>query len=684
MKVSERWLRTFVNPPVMIAELAEQLTQASIEVDSLEMINPEKPEGVFTFKIPPNRGDCLSIEGIAREVSVLNNLSYQSKSLAAVTPTLTETVRVDIKEPALCPRYFSCVVRGINSTVSASDEIKEKLTLAGLRSVSRVVDILNYVMLELGQPLHAFDLATLKPELCVRHAKAGEKIVLLVDEKEILLTPDCLVIADNTGPQALAGIMGGLASSVTDKTEAVLLESAYFYPVGVRLTAQRHGLKTDGSYRFERGTDPLLPKRALERVLQLLSEDKNVQIGPIAACEAPEYIPTRPTIVLRHSRILRVLGVSFASKDIQDILRRLNMDIQETPEGFSVVPPSYRQDITIEEDLIEEIGRVIGLHHLASAPLTGVIPYPSTTSIDLKHRIKTSLADRGYSEAITYSFIDPLFAEMFKFPTHSAVLKNPISREMAVMRSSLWPGLLQAVQYNQRRQQLNLRLFEMGTAFVQNTSDKKGTVQENRYLSAVIAGTLQAEQWGAPNNSHDFYDLKKEVEILFAILKEPTLDFKNAKHPALHPGQSAEIWRQGKAVGWIGSLHPELVKKFELEGPVSLFELDLAGILSEPTARFKAISKFPSIRRDIAVVLDQNIEAAALRKAMVETAGEWLESIIFFDVYQGKGVPTGQKSVAIGLILRHPTRTLVENEISDIIKEVVLMLANQFRATLRE
>jgi phenylalanyl-tRNA synthetase beta chain len=682
MKVSERWLRTFVNPPVMIAELAEQLTQASIEVDSLEITNQDTPQGIFTFKIPPNRGDCLSIEGIAREVSVLNNLSYQSVSPAIVMPVLTETFSVEIEEPALCPRYFSCIVRGINSAIPASDEIKERLMLAGLRSVSRVVDILNYVMLELGQPLHAFDLTTLKPRLCIRRAKAGEKIVLLVDEKEILLTPDCLVIADNTGPQALAGIMGGLASSVTDKTAAVLLESAYFHPVGVRLTAQRHSLKTDGSYRFERGTDPSLPKRALERVLQLLSEDTSVQIGPIAGCEAPAHLPERPTILLRHSRILRVLGVSFSSKEINDILRRLNMEIQETLEGFTVVPPSYRQDITIEEDLIEEIGRVIGLHHLVSAPLTGAIPYPAITSINLKNRIKTSLVDRGYSEAVTYSFIDPLFAETFKFPTHSAVLKNPISREMAVMRSSLWPGLLQAVQYNQRRQQLNLRLFEMGTCFPESASDK--TIQENLYLSGVIVGALQGEQWGVSNNPHDFYDLKKDVEALFAILKEPTLKFKRAEHPALHPGQSAEIFRQGKPIGWIGSLHPELCKIFELEGPVSLFELNMEGVLNEPTARFKAISKFPSIRRDIAVVLDQNIEAAALKKAMIETAGEWLESIVFFDVYQGKGVPTGQKSLAIGLVLRHPTRTLVENEISDIIKEVVLTLANQFRATLRE
>jgi len=675
MKVSERWLRTLINPDLDITALAEQLTQASLEVDSLEIIENNDNESVCTFKIPPNRGDCLSMEGIAREISLLNNLSYQSISHNLITPMITDTIAVEIEEEALCPRYITCVLKEVDVNHPVAPEILARLELAGVRSVNRVVDILNYVMLELGQPLHAFDLDTLKPTICVRRARLNEKIVLL-DGQNITLNPECLVIADSEKVQALAGIMGGLASMVTEKTRNILIESAYFDPVTIRLSAQQQGLKTDASHRFERGVDPALPKRALMRALQLLSENVNVQIGPISVNEALAHLPVMPVIQLRHKRIAQVLGKDFASEETRNILSRAGMQLKETSDGFSVVAPSFRHDILIEEDLIEEIARVVGLHQLPSRSLAGEINYPVAIDINLKNRLKTLLVDRGFHEAMTYSFIDPQFADSFQYPTHSLALKNPISRDMAVMRASLWPGLLQAVQYNQRRQALRVRLFEMGTCFTLSA--------EALYLSVVATGALQQEQWGAANKVQDFYDLKADIEALFSILKMPSPQFELSEHPALHPEQSAQIVLDGKSIGWIGNLHPRLIKTLDLEGPVSLSEINLTGLLTEKTALFKTISKFPMIRRDLAVVLSENVTAAALKEAIAATVGDLLESIVLFDVYQGKGVGVGQKSVAIGLILRHQTRTLVETEISDIIKEVVGMLASRFNATLRE
>ncbi len=675
MKVSERWLRTLINPALTITELAEQLTQASLEVDSLEKIPEQEQESVCTFKIPPNRGDCLSMEGIAREVSLLNNLPYQKITPAAITPTLKDTFPVDIKAVAACPRYVSCVLRNVDVMKPVSPEIKERLELAGIRSINRVVDILNYVMLELGQPLHAFDLETLKSSLQVRYALANEKMVLL-DGQTLNLNPTVLVISDSEKAQALAGIMGGLGSSVTEKTRHILIESAYFDPVTIRLGSQHSGLKTDASYRFERGVDPSLPNRALQRVLQLLNEDGKLQAGPISVHEALTHLPKVPVVHLRHKRIARILGKDFSSETIFDILNRAGMKVTETDEGFHVIAPSFRHDIALEEDLIEEIARVSGLETFLSTALTGEMQYPATTHPNFKNRLKTVLVDRGFNEAVTYSFIDPEWLEVFQYPTHSLALKNPISREMAVMRASLWPGLLQAVQYNQRRQSQRGRLFEMGTCFSHD--------QESLYLGLVVFGAVHQEQWGLANKPHDFYDLKADMEALFSVLKGFSLRFESSEHPALHTGQSAQIIAEDKTIGWIGSLHPRLLKALDLEGPVSLAEINLEDVLREKTVRFQALSKFPMIRRDLAVVIDQQVTAAILKEAILETAGELLESVVLFDVYQGKGVAPGKKSVAIGLSLRHATRTLVENEINDIIKRVILMLSDRFKATLRE
>jgi len=678
MKVSELWLRTLINPPLSVAELSDQLSYAGIEVDAIETVGDTTKQGVWTFKIPPNRGDCLSMEGIARELSLLNDMPYEAVQVSTVHSTHSDTFPIRVEAPELCPRYYACIVRGLSRQETPA-WIKERLAMAGFKCISLVVDILNYVMLELGQPMHAFDYAKLKGALVVRKATFNERLVILGGES-ITLKQETLVIADEIAAQAMAGVIGGLHSSVTDTTDTVLLESAYFDPIVVRLAGQQYGIKTDGAYRFERGTDPYLPKRALERALQLILENSTAKAGSILSFEAPKAILKNPTVLLRKKRITQLLGITLTDPEILAILHRAHQAVQTTEAGFLVTAPSYRHDLHIEEDFIEEIGRMIGLHELPIAMLSGSIEYPAMPVAISKSRLKQVLVDRGYTEAITYSFIDPKMLKRLNLNTPSLALQNPMTVEMAVMRQSLWPGLLQAVHYNQSRQEPRVRLFELGTCFIVNSE----TTIEKNYLSGVITGSLYPEQWGTSAKPHDFYDIKADLEALFALSNSGEFTFEKAEHSALHPLQTARIVRNGQPIGIMGNLHPALLKEFDLEGPFSLFELDCTGLTQLEVPICRALSKYPSVRRDIAIILDQAIEVSTLTLAISSIAGELLEQLTIFDIYQGKGITPGKKSVALGLILRHPTRTLVETEVNDIIKSVVSMLVDRFQAILRD
>ncbi len=680
MKVSELWLRTLVNPPLSVTEIADQLTNAGIEVDSLEFIGAKADQGIWTFKIPPNRGDCLSMEGIAREVALLNNMAYQTKPIVAVQSTIDESISVHIEKPELCPRYLACVVKNINPTVPTPVGIKDRLEMAGLRSVSLLVDILNYVMLELGQPLHAFDLAKLGSEIKVRSAIAGEHLTLL-DGQKIELIPETLVIADNHGVLALAGVMGGLHSAVSETTHSILIESAYFNPIAVRLAAKHYGIRTDSSFRFERGIDPFIQKLAIDRAVQLILETAGGQVGTVQEYQSANFMPKCPSVILKKARIQQLLGIVIPEETILRIFQLGNMQVQKEGDSFKVSPPSYRQDIALDVDLIEEIIRVYGLQHCQGEPLSGSLAFGrmfDATPFDL--RAKQLLADRGYSEAITYSFTDPKWLEHFHFQEKPLALSNPITVEMAVMRTSLWPGLLQAVQYNQRRQSARVRLFEIGVCF----KEFDGSFVEKSYLSGVVAGTLQPEQWGVVKTQHDFYDLKGDLEAILGLIPGATFTFAKGEHAALHPSQTAKILMNQQTVGVIGSLHPQLLKSLDLEGPLSLFEIDLERVQIPTKVVFQSLSKFPAIRRDLAVLIEQTVWVSDLKAAIYESVGQLLEELIIFDVYQGKGIDPTKKSIAIGLILRHSSRTLVEDEVSGIIQRVVAMLSSRFGAILRE
>ncbi len=678
MKVSELWLRGLINPKLSALALAEQLTNAGIEVDGLDF-DSKTQQNIFTLKIPPNRGDCLSIEGIARELALLNAMPYQVVSVPTITPGHADTFPIHIDVPTLCPRYMGCIVKNIRNGAVTPDWIKERLASDDVRSLVPVVDILNYVMLELGQPMHAFDLTKLDTELVVRKSKAGERLKLL-DDRDIVLDADTLVIADKSKAQALAGIMGGLDSAVTENTNTVLIECAYFDPVVVRLASSHYGIKTDSAYRFERGVDPKLQARALARALQLLAEITGGNSGPIVEKKDDLALSKTVIIFLKTDEITRLLGASFPAEEVVSILKQGGFGVMVEKEGFKVSVPSFRQDITIPADLVEELARVYGLHRLPSVNLMGALDYTAGNRAKMPvERLKALLVDRGYYEAITYSFGDLKTAVLFEPDSKPLTLKNPISAEMAVMRTSLLPGLVQALAANQRRQVMRSRFFEAGVCFL----NAEGKTIEKPMLSGLISGSRYPEQWGMRTEPQDFFDAKTDVEALLGLVGRETIVFKIAEHPALHPQQSARIFRKGQPIGFVGALHPRIIKALSLEGTISVFELEMQGLMPSQLPPFVPLSKFPAIRRDIAILVDKSTSAAELKSNIEQSAGEFLQSISVFDLYEGQGIPSGKKSMALGLILQHPSRTLVEGEGNQIVMTVVDSLKKQFNAILR-
>ena len=677
MKVSELWLRSLISPPCSAEAVAEQLMTAGIEVDSLDF-DAATQQNIFTLKIPPNRGDCLSIEGIARELSLLNGMPYQPKLTPIIRPSHLETFSVGIDAPELCPRYTGCIVKNIDNTQKTPDWLNTRLASSGIRNLSPVVDILNYLMLELGQPMHAFDLATLGSELVVRKSMLGERIRLL-EGREIVLDAETLVVADKFQLQSLAGIMGALHSSVTENTTAVFLECAYFSPVAIRLASSRYGLKTDAAYRFERGVDPLLQGRALARALELLGEITGGSSGPVFEEKNDATLPKQPTIFLKKEEISRLLGVCFSTDEVVSIFTQGGFQVTPEKAGFNVKVPSFRQDIAIAVDLIEELARVHGLHRLPSATLKGALDYSRAAGKMPVERLKAVLVDRGYYETINYSFGDLKTTELFQPNCEPLVLTNPISVEMRAMRVSLLPGLIQALVTNQRRQVIRARFFETGLCFFK--SEQK--IIEKSVLSGVISGSNYKEQWGVAERCQDFFDIKKDVEALLALVGKQSILFEKGVHPAMHPLQTARILRDGQPIGFVGALHPRIIKALSLEGSISVFELEMQGLTSTELPTFVPFSKFPTIRRDIAILVDKSLSAAELQSSIEQSAGKFLRSLSLFDVYEGKGIPADKKSVALGLILQHPSRTLIEAEGNDILNTVLSSLYKAFDVILR-
>ena len=647
------------------ADLREylQLNDVSIEVD-----------------LTPNRADCLSVEGIAREVALLNGIDVNPQAVTDNSITCNDTFPVIVDTPEDCPRYLGRLIRNVDRTANTPLWIVERLRRSGLRSLGPLVDVTNYVLLELGQPLHAFDAAKLQAGIRVRHGVAGERLKLL-NGQEITLSDDVLVIADEKCPLALAGVMGGAESAVDDATTDIFLECAFFAPTAIMGKARRYGLSTDSSHRFERGVDPLLQHRAIERATQLITEITGGLVGPIVEAVAEAHLPVRNPILLRESRVEKLLGLSIPRDQLTSLLTRLGLKVELLPDAWRVTPPGFRFDIAIEADLIEEIGRVYGYNNIPKRnPATHMELQPvSEAALDIE-RVKDLLVDRGYQEAITYSFVEPGMLAKIEPELESIALKNPISSDMAVMRTGLWCGLLDAALKNLNRQQSRVRLFEAGLRFTR----VEGKIIQQKSLAGLVLGSAHEEQWGKKSRGIDFFDVKSDLEAILRLASHETkLRFVNGKHPALHPGQSAELILEGERLGWLGMLHPKVEKELGFETRVFLFELDQDRLLKRTIPAFKSLSKFPQVRRDIAIIVEEQVTAMSLTQC-IEILSPLIRQVRVFDVYQGTGIETGKKSVALGLILQDDEETLIDVKVDGVIAEVLARLAQDFNAKLRE
>ena len=630
--------------------------------------------------LTPNRGDCLSIAGIAREVGTLNNCEVNERISEPYKQTLSDTFSVKIKADKTCTHYAGRVVRGIDPGAKTPMWMVERLRRSGIRSLGAVVDITNYIMLELGQPMHAFDLDELHGKINVRFAKKAEQITLL-DGKTLKLDTESLLIADDKRPLALAGIMGGEGSGVSDNTRNVFLESAFFVPQSIAGKARQYGLHTDSSHRFERGVDPQLQVFALDRATELMLSICGGEVGPVVEVTTDAHVKEIVPIQLRRDRIPRVLGIELDDSEVVEILQRLGMEVKSYTDGWLIKPPSFRFDIAIEADLLEELVRIYGYNNIPRTMPHGQVAMQAEserrTPLSV---IQGRLIERGYFEAITYSFVDPKWQRAIDPDAVAVTLANPLSSEMSVMRSSLWPGLLQALQHNLNRQHQRIRLFESGLCFRQIP---EASLQQVNMLAGVVYGEVEPEQWGVLGRKVDFFDIKADVESLLS-LSELNHQFSAESHPALHPGQSARISRDGQDIGWIGALHPALMSKLDIEAAAYLFELDMDAVLEAGLPQFHSLSRFPEVRRDLAIVVENAVSAQDIVSCVHDVSTELLQSVQIFDIYTGKGIEEGRKSVALGLILQDFSRTLTDQDVELEVQQIVSALKSRLAATLRE
>ncbi|MCE9881935.1 phenylalanine--tRNA ligase subunit beta [Hafnia paralvei] len=636
------------------------------------------------ISVTPNRADCLGIIGVARDVAVLNKLALNEPAMDAVPAAIHDTFPITVESPEACPRYLGRVVKGINVKAATPLWMREKLRRCGIRSIDPVVDVTNYVLLELGQPMHAFDLNRLEGGIVVRMAKEGEKLTLL-DGNEATLSSDTLVIADQQKALAMGGIFGGEHSGVNAETQDVLLECAYFNPLSITGRARRQGLHTDASHRYERGVDPALQAKAMERATRLLLDICGGHAGPVIDVTNEAALPKRATITLRREKLDRLIGHHVVDAQVTDILERLGCKVSFANNTWQAVAPSWRFDMEIEEDLVEEVARVYGYNNIPDVPVKADLIMTSHREANLPlKRVKTMLVDRGYQEAITYSFVDPKIQALLHPSEASLILPSPISVEMSAMRLSLWSGLLSAVVYNQNRQQSRVRLFETGLRFVPDSAANLG-IRQDVMLAGVIAGNRYEEHWNLERQVVDFYDLKGDLEAILDLTgKLDDVQFKAEKNPALHPGQSAAIYLAGKRVGFIGVVHPDLERKLDLNGRTVVFEIEWEALAERRIPQAREISRYPANRRDIAVVVAENVPAEDILAECKKVGVNQVVGVNLFDVYRGKGVAEGYKSLAISLVLQDTTRTLEEEEIAATVAKCVEALKQRFQASLRD
>jgi phenylalanyl-tRNA synthetase beta chain len=626
------------------------------------------------LELTPNRGDCLSVKGVAREVGVLTDLAIKVPDCKPIPATHDSVFPVRLDDAGGCPRYLGRVIRGVDVTRPTPLWMTEKLRRSGLRSIDAVVDVTNYVLLELGQPMHAFDPAVLDSEIVVRKAAAGEKLELL-DGSQVQLDERTLLITDAAGPVAMAGVMGGARSGISAATQDVFLECAFFAPLAVAGTARRYGMQTDASHRYERGVDTALQHVAVERATQLLLDIVGGEPGPVTEAVSDADLPAPRSVRLRAARLEHLVGMPFAPVEVERVLTRLGLPVlnrDETEAGpvWTFGVPSHRFDIEIEEDLVEEVCRIIGYNEIPVAtPVTDLglrrVPIEETPKI----RVQTLLADLGYQEAVTYSFIDPGLADLLDPGAANVAITNPMSQDQSVMRTNLLPGLLKTLAGNIARQQERVRLFELGQCFEPGV-----TPTQAWKLGAVLWGSRLPENWSQAIETVDFFDAKGDVERILGLSALGRVCFEAAEDPVLHPGQAARILVGDRQIGRVGRIHPEIENTLDLKGAAYIFELDGGTVLGRVQPRYREVSRYPSVRRDLSLAVANHVTAADVEATVRAALGDSLVEFRLFDLYHGESIDSNEKSVAVGLTFQDPSRTLTDLEISGLVETAVTAL----------
>uniref|UniRef100_A0A8J7VRC3 Phenylalanine--tRNA ligase beta subunit n=1 Tax=Coralloluteibacterium stylophorae TaxID=1776034 RepID=A0A8J7VRC3_9GAMM len=640
------------------------------------------PDCVVELKLTPNRADCFSLRGIAHDAAAALGGQVRALDIEPVPATIDAAPEVRLEAGADCPRYVGRIVHGIDPAARTPLWMAERLRRSGIRPVSLLVDVTQYVMLELGQPMHAFDADAIDGPVGARHAREGETVKLL-DERTVAPQPQDLLIADARGPLALAGVMGGWDSRVTGASRNVLLEAAHFAPAAIIGRARRFGMHTDAAHRFERGVDPPLPRLAIERATRLVLELAGGEAGPVVEAERAQDLPRPVPVTLRRARLARVLGLGVADAEVERILRALGMRVEASDAGWAVLAPSSRFDIAIEEDFIEEIARIHGYGAIPTRIPAGEIRLAAPSEARLPESdLRRQLVARDYLEAIDYAFLDAAVLATWGMDRDTVALANPLTAELGVMRPALLPGLVESLRANRARQQARVRLFEIGRVFAPGAESGAAPVETPR-LAAVATGSARREQWAGQAREVDFYDVRGDLETLLALGAARPVEFRPAQVEWLHPGRSAEILRDGTPIGWIGHLHPRLLHALDLDGEVVAFEIDLDAVAPRRLPAAQALSRFPSVRRDLAVVAPDDLPWAAVEATLREAVGPVLREVVLFDRYVGKGVETGCKSLAMGLILQDVSRTLTDREIDSAVASAVAALADRHGATIR-
>ena len=628
---------------------------------------------LFTLKLTPNRSDCLSLVGIAREVAALTGAALSLPSFADVAASIADSKHVSVADQSACPRYCGRMIKGINAKAATPDWMVRRLERSGLHSISAIVDITNYVLLELGQPMHAFDAAKLNGDIQVRWAAQDEEITLL-NEQTVKLDKDMLVIADNNGAIAMAGVMGGQSTAVSETTSDIFLESAFFTPDTIIGKGRRFGISTDSSYRFERGVDYLITAQAIERATSLVLEICGGQAGAVTEVQAS--LPSRQPTTLRMDKLNSILGITLEASLVAKLFDQLGFAYQQEAGRFVVTPPSYRFDIEHEEDLIEEIARLHGYDNIpAIAPVADLRMLPDSEARITRQALQDTLVANGYQEVVTYSFVDESWERDLLGNANPIKLKNPIASNLSVMRSGLWGGLLDTLVYNLNRQQTRARLFEIGAIYAKTGQ----AYTETTRISGLAYGDAMPEQWAEAGRDVDFYDVKADVDALTGGRAQ----YIAAQHPALHPGQCAQVLLNGQTIGFIGKLHPKWQQHYQLPKGAVLFELDLAPLQSTKVAQYQEVTKFPPIRRDIAVLVDEKVMVGDLLATMHQAKVPFVTEIALFDVYRGKGIPEAQKSLAFMVMMQDDEKSLTDADADKVMTTLLELLQQSHGAVLR-